>query len=470
MPRQSRLTDHWPALDPKPTSSHELNFVFIFPPEISAACFSLLPIDDLIKAYNVSRSWRHRITRGVWRNAFLREANYEYGDLRRVLHLEQMEEEWDDALDKALERAHVRQMDAWKGPNPPASPPSLTPSDFSEYTAEVPTVEATTEWRRLCLQHLRRKTLRSKGILLVRWAPEVLDHGLIFGGIHSINNQIILFDSPSEEQDHVERQLQTVSLDRQTLKKVAHFDLPPAVCYKMQRDNNIDNILHRFRHQQATQDSPAIDWVELWIPYQFISKMTHPPKEVGIIPAGTLQTSQDLPYIHGLSPFAAINIDEVEGASSKVQVFTTKNSDNTLTMWIRIGSKACLLSGKTLPVGEEPPSLRKICRFVQSGTKLEIEAATDDYPPLTLPVSHRTGPPAAVFYQFVLQEVAFTGFRDRKLSSGTVKRFEGGRKLPSCRAHRYLAAASVPGDRHFNRAMDPSTVESWAVTKLLPIS
>lgn len=150
MLRQSRLTDHWPEAHPTRTPTNSLNPAYILPPEVLVSCFSLLPIADLITANNVSRSWGRRIGPSLWRAAFIREANYDCGDLLGVRHTEQLAREWEEALDRAFGRAHERQVAEYGSDYSPESPPSLTGSDFSEYTPEVEAHEANTEWRHLC--------------------------------------------------------------------------------------------------------------------------------------------------------------------------------------------------------------------------------------------------------------------------------------------------------------------------------
>lgn len=179
-------------------------------------------------------------------------------------------------------------------------------------------------------------------------------------GIHSIDNRVLLHEGPIGNQYPAQQEMKTVSLDCHNLKNANDFyffNWPSALCYKIEKDTNVDNILHRFRRTQATLNGPAVDWVELWVPYEFITKIAPLKKEVGSIPVGAFQASYDREYIPGFSPIAAINIDEVEGTSCKVQAFATADAGGRLRLWIRIGSKTHLLNGHPQQGVESPPSM-----------------------------------------------------------------------------------------------------------------
>ncbi|KAL1404899.1 hypothetical protein Q8F55_008510 [Vanrija albida] len=475
--RQSRLTDYWALrrVVRRPTK-WEPPTIHLLPAEVLAACFSFVPISDLVAAHNVCHAWRYRINGlQLWRSAFLREADYEHADLRRVRHLETMADDFEEALERARERGYEQrreehdQCDLHEDDSDSIcsgwfeSPPS---PEWSDYYPEVDGDEVTTEWRRLCLIHLKRSVVRSEGHINVRWAFETLDPDMVLCGIDSVENKIYVVQAPNGTLPPAERELLLVILDRQTLKTVTMADLPPAVCYRMEKDMNVDSILHRFRRTEATAQSPAIEWVEVWVPYHYCSKMKALPKEVGAIPPGTLRTSELVDYVPGFAPIAAINIDEARGGTSTVHAFSTRPSptEDTLKLWIRIGAKTLLLCGEPQEVS---PRTVTICRFAQRGSKIEITPQGGGRLLFTFPQDATAGPPVAVLYRFELSSVVNAGYQELDLDSGTLKMM--GKSVNPLRyyqstAYQYLAKAFVSGDKDFDKTINTTTgIKSWDV-------
>lgn len=209
------------------------------------------------------------------------------------------------------------------------------------------------------LSHVRRENHRSKGYLTLRWGSHPVVDDMSFAAVDSSNNTLLLLDNGTpidndfDDPDPDELIWSLRAMDRSTLNYRYDDNLPPAKSYKMDVDRNAGVFLYRFRHTAATNQSPAMDWVELWIPHFHIHSFCPLQKEIGTLPDGVLHIAQCHEGICGFYPIAAINLAEVGATRATFHAHSTRYTDGTLRLWMSIGDKTSLLGGKPLPISSQ---------------------------------------------------------------------------------------------------------------------
>ncbi|WOO86249.1 uncharacterized protein LOC62_07G009734 [Vanrija pseudolonga] len=322
-------------------------------------CFSYLPLPDLVSAFIVSPKCRVACSPTaapsgkLWKAAFLRDADYEHGDLRLVEHLERGRKEY---LEYHAQWGTTAENSAASGNSSDEEDDCDKPSDYDpdEYRVHVTRDEIADEWRRLCLHYDDRGRLVEFGRLKVHWSPHIFyDKELELVTIDSENDSVILLPTPWYGSHGGPR---LYSFDRQTLAintykygnvaipmdyddvpmplEAGHVPLPVATHYRIHDDRNVGLQIHRFRNNGSTR------WVELFLRPGPIRANDIILDEIGDIPGGALKESR-YPFfpIKGFYPYIAINLDGTGQGFDVFQVYTSRFTDGTVGLWVRAGDQ-----------------------------------------------------------------------------------------------------------------------------------